>query len=83
MGARKSLKLRELERILRSFGVDCDAASGKGGHKIFRKVVDGQQVSFPVPGDKEVKSCYVKGCRRRFGLMESDGVTDDDFYSRS
>lgn len=82
MGSRKTLKLRELKAILASYGIECDTSRGKGGHVLFRAIIQGRPVSYPVPGDREVKQCYVSACRRRFGLTPNDGVTDDDFYGR-
>lgn len=83
MATRKSLQLRELESILRSFGIDIDRRRGKGGHVLFYGIVKGKQLSFPVPSDREVKDCYVKGCRRKFELTVAHGITDDDFYGRA
>lgn len=82
MSTRPALSLRELESILHSFGVKVDRSRGKGGHVLFRAIVKGQPVSYPVPSDRDVRNCYVNGCRRKFALTAKDGITDDDFYSR-
>lgn len=83
MSSKKALKFREFKAILESFGVECDPSRGKGGHVMFRMIVKGQRVSYPVPGDREVKDCYVAACRRKFCLTPQDGITDDDFYGRA
>ena len=83
MATRKKLKLRELRKILNSFGVGDSTDRGKGGHILFSANIKGQQVSFPVPGAKEVLDCYVNGCRRKFELTTTDGISDKDFYSRA
>jgi hypothetical protein len=55
---------------------------GKGSHTTFlRRNENGRVVSsYPIPTKKEVLICYVRGCRRRFGLTEEDGISDEDFY---
>ena len=80
MGQRRKLKLRELRRILRRYDVMEDRSRGKGGHTMFFKTIDGKEFSYPIPGDKEVKDCYVKGARRKFRLTPADGISDDEFY---
>jgi hypothetical protein len=82
MGKRR-LKLNQLRKILRSFGVEEDKSAGKGSHTLFlRRLPDGV-FTYPVPThDKDVKPCYVKGCRRRFRLMPVDGVSDEEFFGR-
>jgi len=50
---------------------------------MFSKEIEGILVSYPVPTSKrDVKPCYVAGCRRRFKLTVEDGVTDREFYGR-
>lgn len=83
VGNRKKLKVRELTRILASYGVVADTSRGKGGHIMYIGEVDGQRASYPVPSGKEVLDCYVNGARRRFALTPADGISDDEFYSRS
>ena len=81
--AARPLKLRELRAALRRFGVNESAARGKGSHTMFSKEIEGILVSYPVPTSKrDVKPCYVAGCRRRFKLTVEDGVTDREFYGR-
>ena len=43
------LKFRELSRILSSFGVTEHPKAGKGSHSVFRAIVGGEMVSYPVP----------------------------------
>jgi len=46
----------------------------------YRDLPDGR-FTYPVPThDKDVKICYVRGCRKRFRLMPADGVSDKEFY---
>jgi hypothetical protein len=48
---------------------------------MFFRVVDGLRMSYPVPRHgKDVKQCYVSGCRKKFKLREQDGITDEMFY---
>ncbi len=83
MGTAPRLKIGELRRILKSYEVVEDCAAGKGSHTVFRKVIDGAQVSYPVPTScNDVLPCYVKGCRKKFKLLPADGVSDADFYER-
>ena len=77
------LKLRDLRKILRSFGVEEDSSRGHGGHTMFFQHRDNGTFSYPVPGDKNVLPAYVKGCRKKFLLLPKDGVTDDDFFGRA
>ncbi len=82
MGKRR-LKLHDLRRILASFGVAEDKKAGKGSHTVFYRAMPDGVFTYPVPTHgKDVKPCYVKGCRKRFRLLPDDGVTDDDFFSR-
>lgn len=81
--AKRRLTFNELVRILRSFGVQADEAGGKGSHTKFWKQFPDGRFSYPVPHDKEVLPCYVKGCRKKFRLMPEDGVSDEDFFERA
>jgi hypothetical protein len=79
----RPLKLRELRAALRRFAVEEDPARGKGSHTTFFKNIDGELVSYPVPtSKKDVRQCYVSGCRRRFKLTPADGISDRDFYGK-
>ncbi len=81
--SRHRLKLRELRRILRSFGVEEDESAGKGSHTLFWKYIDNRKLTYPVPTtSKDVKPCYVIGCRKKFLLTKADGVSDEEFYGR-
>lgn len=78
----KNLKRTDFVRILRYYGVAEDTKSGKGSHTKFWKMIDGKKFSYPVPGDRVVKPCYIRGARKKFKLTAKDNVTDDDFFSR-
>ena len=79
----RSLKLHDLRRILKSFGVQEDPSRGKGSHTLFTTTVAGQKVTYPVPTSRsEVSSVYVAGCRKRFRLTPGDGILDQEFFSR-
>jgi hypothetical protein len=80
---RQRLKLRDLRKILKSFDVAEDVASGKGSHTVFWKAFPEGTFSYPVPtSQKDVHPKYVKGCRRQFRLLPEDGVSDEEFFSR-
>jgi hypothetical protein len=39
--------------------------------------------TYPVPTHgKDIKICYVQGCRKKFRLRSVDGTSDKDFYGR-
>jgi hypothetical protein len=80
--ADRCIKLRRLRQILGSYGVTWDPTKGKGSHGTFEKIIDGRYYSYPVPDEKDVLICYVRGCRKKFKLTADDGVTDDEFYNR-
>ena len=81
MGKRR-LKLQELRKILISFDVVEDAGRGKGSHTCFQREIDGKWFSYPVPTNRDVKPCYVKGVRKKLRLLPDDGVADEDFFGR-
>ena len=75
------LKLHDLRRILRHFGVHEKKKRGKGSHTLFWKKFPNGVFSYPVPTTKsDIAACYVRGCRKKFRLTPEDGVTDDEFY---
>ena len=76
----RSIKMKELRRILRRYGVGEDTSRGKGSHTVFFKEMGRGVVTYPVPTDRDVLICYVRGCRKRFALRVEDGVTDAEFY---
>jgi hypothetical protein len=82
MGKRR-LKLRELRKILRSFGVEEDKSRGKGDHTLFYKQFPDGRFSYPIPDKTDVLPCYVSGARRKYRLTREDGITDDDFFGRA
>lgn len=56
---------------------------GKGSHTTFFKHTEEGVITYPVPTTRDdVLICYVRGCRRRFGLRRQDGVSDKDFYGK-
>jgi predicted RNA binding protein YcfA (HicA-like mRNA interferase family) len=79
----RPLKYRELRQLLAAFGIGENVSRGKGSHRMFSGVVDGQERRYPVPchneGDELAKQ-YVKAVRRAFGLSSTDGVSDEQFY---
>ncbi len=77
------LKLRDLRKILRSFGVEEQKSKGKGSHTTFYKQFPEGRYTYPIPDRVDVLPCYVKGARRKFRLTAEDGVTDDDFFGRA
>lgn len=77
------LKLRELRKILRSFGIEEDPSRGHGGHTMFFQHCENGTFSYPVLTDRNVLPCYVKGCRKKFLLLPKDGVADEDFFGRA
>jgi hypothetical protein len=81
--ADRSIKLKDLRRILRSFSIDEDTSMGKGSHTTFLKRDKSGKVvaQYPVPTtSKDVLVCYVRGCRKRFQLRVQDGISDQQFY---
>lgn len=43
--------------------------------------MDGGVFTYPVPDEKDVLICYVRGCRKKFKLTVDDGVSDRKFYN--
>lgn len=78
--ANRTVKLRRLKQILKHYGVEWDQRRGKGSHGSFVKTINGRVFSYPVPDEKDVLICYVKGCRTKFKLTVEDGISDKDFY---
>ena len=76
------LKLRDLRKILRSFGMNEDTSRGKGGHTLFWKDFADGHFSYLIPNKTDVLMRYVKGARKKFRLLSEDGVTDEDFFGR-
>ncbi|MEX0676622.1 MAG: type II toxin-antitoxin system HicA family toxin [Pirellulales bacterium] len=76
------LKLRDLTRILQSYGVSFTKKRGKGDHILFWKQFTDGRFSYPIPDKPDVLPCYVKGARKKFRLLPSDGVTDEEFLKR-
>ena len=69
---------------MKSFGVEENPSRGKGSHTYFFKIIDGDEVGYPVPTSKNpVLLCYVKGARRKFKLTADDGVSDQEFYDKT
>lgn len=79
----KPLKYRNLRKILRRYGIEENKCRGKGSHRMFVAVVDGQQRRYPVrrhSESDELGAAIVSAVRRRFGLTPDRGVSDDEFY---
>lgn len=47
------LKLKQLRRILRSFGATEDKSAGKGSHTVFIKALPSGAVTYPNPHNKQ------------------------------
>ncbi len=83
--ADRSIKLRDLRKILAKFAIEEDPSLGKGSHTTFLQKDDAGKViaTYPVPTTrKDVLVCYVTGCRNKFHLRKEDGVSDKDFYGK-
>jgi hypothetical protein len=83
--ADRILKLRELRRILASFGIQEDSSIGKGSHTTFiqRDSTGKVTATYPVPTTKkDVLICYIRGCRKKFKLTKEDGILDQEFYGQ-
>jgi len=74
------LELRRLKQILGKWGIVWVARKGKGSHGSFCKSTPQGVFSYPVPNERVVLICYVRGCRKKFKLTEQDGVSDKVFY---
>ena len=75
------LKIRDLRRILRAYGVQESVQRGKGSHSMFWLKVEGGTLRFFVPhhGDA-VLLVYVRKLRQKFSLTVAEGISDSDFY---
>ncbi len=81
--ADRPLKLRELKRILKRYGIVENSSLGKGSHTTFVQVLPTGTFTYPVPTTRnDILICYIRGCRKKFGLTEEDGVSDKEFYDR-
>jgi len=59
-----------------------DTKRGKGSHTLFWTKIGEKKFTYPVPGDRVVKACYIRGARKKFRLTSNDGITDEDFFGR-
>ena len=76
--ADRPLKLRDLSKIVRRYGVWEE--QGKK-HLKFLRNIEGSVFSYPVPRHgTDVKQCYVAGLRKHLRLTAADGVSDNEFY---
>jgi hypothetical protein len=81
--ADRSIKLRDLRKILRRYGVSEDSSMGDGSHTMLLKKIGNGVYSYPVPThSSDVLICYVKGCRKKFKLTKEDGISDKEFYGK-
>lgn len=79
----RTLKRRELEKILRRYGVEEYEAGGKGSHTKFVRDVPGRGLmSYPLPMCDDVLPCYINPLRKQLGLTADDGVSDAEFFSK-
>jgi hypothetical protein len=78
----RTIKLRELRRILRRFDVEEAPFRGKGSHILFQKRFPEGTFTYPVPNKKDVNAPYVRECRKKFRLTPEDGVSDEAFYGK-
>ena len=72
-------KLRDLKKILRRYGIQY----GPGGRHM--RFQDDTGKKYPLPftdGNDDVERDYVAGIRRKFGLTEEDGVSNEEFYKK-
>jgi hypothetical protein len=69
-------KLRDLKKYLSQYGIKF----GPGGkHPRFENA---SGVKYPIPLKDELEREYVDALRRKFGLTEEDGVSNEDFYKK-
>lgn len=82
--ADRSIKMRDLIRLLARLDIEWIQRRGKGSHGVFVQTLpDGTKRTFPMPGNrKDVLVSYMGPLRRRFGLSADDGVSDDEFYGK-
>ena len=79
----RPIPLKQLRRALKAYGVLESPDRGKGSHTYFHKLVDGNEIGYPIPTTREpVLRAYIKGARRRFKLTPADGITDKEFYGQ-
>ncbi len=73
------IKFRDLKKILRRYGI----GYGPGGkHPRFE---NDSGVRCPIPftdGNDDVERDYVNAIRRKFGLAEEDGISNEEFYKK-
>ncbi|MDR3633629.1 MAG: type II toxin-antitoxin system HicA family toxin [Isosphaeraceae bacterium] len=78
-----TLKIDDLKRKLKRYGVTWSVSRGKGSHLMFERRMSDGVFTFPIPThDSDVKVCYVRGVRERFRLRAEDGVSDKEFYAK-
>ncbi|MGE3243874.1 MAG: hypothetical protein AB7G28_03290 [Pirellulales bacterium] len=76
--------LRKLRRILSHYDCWEETARGKGSHTMFKRNINGNIFSYPIPKQKkedEILDCYVAGVRKKFKLSKKDNVSDKEFFS--
>lgn len=81
----RSLKYRDLLKILKRFGVWEDARRGKGSERMLCRAIRGRELRYPTKchneGDEKPKA-VVRAIRRALGLTAEDGVSDEQFYGK-
>ena len=74
--------LEETKGNPRTIRCDRRPQAWQGLTTMFLKRFEDGTYTYSVPtNSKDVLAVYVKGCRKKFRLLPSDGVTDEDFYS--
>jgi hypothetical protein len=75
------IRLKKLRKCLKQFDVWEETSRGKGSHTLFKRQIEDQVYSYPIPThDKDVLDCYVKQLRKQFRLTPDDGVSDEQFF---
>ena len=76
------MRFDDFRRKLESFGVAFKRVKGSSHWKL-SKVIEGRTRLYVIPVHRnEVKVCYIRPARRRFGLLPEDGVSDAEFRAR-
>jgi hypothetical protein len=81
--ADRTLKYRDLLKLLRRFGVVEDKGRGKGSERMLIRIVGGVKHSIATKchneGDQKPRG-VIAAIRRRLRLTPEDGVSDKEFY---
>ena len=81
----RTLKYRDLLKILKKFGVFEDKTRGKGSERLLVRIVSGVRCMISTKchkeGDQKPKA-VIAAIRRRLKLTPEDGVSDNEFYGK-